>query len=53
MVGDETMLFKKQDAAENTQAKMVLELVYGALKEAGHNPTSQLVGYLLPAIRRM
>ncbi len=47
MVGDETMLFQKTDASENIQARMVLELVYAALKEAGHNPTSQLVGYLL------
>lgn len=32
---------------ENRQAAMILKEVYSALKEAGHNPTVQLVGYLV------
>lgn len=46
-VSDETILFGKTDAGENKKAALTLQLVYGALKEAGHNPTAQLVGYLL------
>ncbi|HAT56011.1 MAG TPA: IreB family regulatory phosphoprotein [Veillonellaceae bacterium] len=47
-VSDETILFGKEiDEGENTKASLVLKDVYMALKEAGHNPTVQLVGYLL------
>lgn len=46
-VSDETILFGKTDAGENTRAALTLQLVYSALKEAGHNPAAQLVGYLL------
>lgn len=47
-VSDETILINKgADEGENTKASLVLKDVYMALKEAGHNPTVQLVGYLL------
>lgn len=47
-VSDETILFdKNNDDGENRRAAMVLSEVYEALKEAGHNPTVQLVGYLV------
>lgn len=47
-VSDETILFNTNaDDGENRQAAMVLKEVYSALKEAGHNPTVQLVGYLV------
>ena len=47
-VSDETILFNTNvDEGENRQAAMILQEVYGALKEAGHNPTVQLVGYLV------
>ena len=47
-VYDETILFNTNvDEGENRQAAMILQEVYGALKEAGHNPTVQLVGYLV------
>lgn len=46
-VSDETILSSKTDKDENTQAAMILKTVYSALKEAGHNPSAQLVGYLL------
>ncbi len=47
-VSDETMLFNtKADEGENREAAMILQEVYAALKEAGHNPTVQLVGYLV------
>lgn len=47
-VSDETMLFNTNaDSEENRQAAMILKEVYSALKEAGHNPTVQLVGYLV------
>ena len=45
-VTDKTILFgKNEDDVEN--AAMVLEEVFAALKEAGHNPVIQLVGYLV------
>ena len=45
-VSDETILFNTNvDEGENRQAAMILQEVYSALKEAGHNPTVQLVGY--------
>lgn len=46
-VSDETILLSKTDKDENTQAAMILKTVYSALKETGHNPSAQLVGYLL------
>jgi uncharacterized protein (UPF0297 family) len=47
-VSDETILFgKNNDDSDNRQAAMVLNEVYAALKEAGHNPVVQLVGYLV------
>ena len=47
-VSDETILFNTNvDEGENSQAAMILHEVYSALKEAGHNPTVQLVGYLV------
>lgn len=47
-VSDETILFNTNaDEGENRQAAMVLQEVYAALKEAGHNPTVQFVGYLV------
>ncbi len=47
-VSDETMLFNTNaDDGENREAALTLQEVYGALKEAGHNPTVQLVGYLV------
>ncbi len=47
-VSDETMLFNTNaDEGENREAALILQEVYGALKEAGHNPTVQLVGYLV------
>lgn len=46
-VTDKTILFgKNEDDVENRHAAMVLEEVFAALKEAGHNPVIQLVGYL-------
>ena len=47
-VSDETILFNTNvDEGENRQAAMILQEVYSALKEAGHNSTVQLVGYLV------
>lgn len=47
-VSDETIFFNTNaDEGENRQVAMVLQEVYAALKEAGHNPTVQLVGYLV------
>ena len=47
-VSDETILFNTNvDEGENRQAAMILQEVYSALKESGHNPTVQLVGYLV------
>ena len=47
-VTDKTILFgKNEDDVENRNAAMVLEEVFAALKEAGHNPVIQLVGYLV------
>ena len=47
-VTDKTILFgKNEDDVENRHAAMVLEEVFAALKEAGHNPVIQLVGYLV------
>lgn len=47
-VTDKTILLgNQQDDVENRQAAMVLEEVFAALKETGHNPVVQLVGYLV------
>ncbi len=47
-VSDETILFNRNaDEGEDTKAALILQEVYGALKEAGHNPIVQLVGYLV------
>ncbi len=47
-VSDETRLFNRNaDEGENAKAALILQDVYAALKEAGHNPIIQLVGYLL------
>ena len=47
-VTDKTILLgNQQDDVENRQAAMVLEEVFAAHKEAGHNPVVQLVGYLV------
>lgn len=47
-VSDQTKLFNRNvDEGENPKAAMTLQEVYEALKEAGHNPTVQLVGYLV------
>ena len=47
-VTDKTILFgKNEDDVENRHAAMVLEEGFAALKEAGHNPVIQLVGYLV------
>ena len=47
-VTDKTILLgNQQDDVETRQAAMVLEEVFAALKEAGHNPVVQLVGYLV------
>lgn len=47
-VSDQTILFSKgAEEGENVKATMVLKEVYSALKEAGHNPAVQLVGYLV------
>lgn len=43
----ETMMFKKVDKENNNQAREILLAVYGALKEKGYNPISQIVGYIL------
>lgn len=46
-VSDQTILFNKDvEEGENVKASMILKEVYSALKEAGHNPAVQLVGYL-------
>lgn len=44
---DQTMKFKRAVEDEDFQAKDVLSVVYGALKEKGYNPINQIVGYLL------
>jgi uncharacterized protein (UPF0297 family) len=41
-----TMQFKFQMEA-SSKTKDILKEVYGALKEKGYNPISQLVGYIL------
>jgi len=43
---DETVVFKMKEE-EADSAREVLLKVYGALKERGYNPISQLVGYLV------
>ena len=43
---DKTMPFSLKDEREN-EMKEILTTVYAALKEKGHNPINQLVGYIL------
>ncbi len=43
---EETRFFKVKPEAENETRKVILK-VYDALKEKGHNPISQMAGYLL------
>lgn len=43
---DKTIQFSiKEDS--DTEMKQILNEVYGALKEKGYNPVSQIVGYIL------
>ena len=46
MVGNETMRFKVEIDNE-TEARDILAIVFGALSEKGYNPINQLVGYIL------
>lgn len=39
--------FFRVETAPQIQAKDILEIVYGALKEKGYNPVSQIVGYVM------
>lgn len=39
--------FFKVEAGPQIQAKDILEIVYGALKEKGYNPVNQIVGYIM------
>ena len=43
---EETRFFKVKPEAENETREVILK-VYDALKEKGHNPISQMAGYLL------
>lgn len=43
---ERTMMFKVR-AEEWNEARHILQEVYAALKEKGHNPIDQIVGYLL------
>ena len=43
---DKTMTFSVHDDREREMRKTLLT-VYGALKEKGYNPVSQIVGYIL------
>jgi uncharacterized protein (UPF0297 family) len=42
---EQTMMFKVD--SEESNAAVVINAVYEALKEKGYNPINQLVGYLL------
>lgn len=39
--------FFQVGAAPQIQAKDILEIVYGALREKGYNPVNQIVGYIM------
>ncbi|HHY35878.1 MAG TPA: IreB family regulatory phosphoprotein [Firmicutes bacterium] len=43
---EETRFFKVKTEKQNTAREIILE-VYRALKEKGHNPVSQIAGYLI------
>ncbi len=43
---EETRFFKVKTEKQNTAREVILE-VYRALKEKGHNPVSQIAGYLI------
>ncbi|MBP2652978.1 MAG: hypothetical protein H6Q73_547 [Firmicutes bacterium] len=42
---EQTMMFKV--ATEESDAAVIINTVYEALKEKGYNPINQLVGYLI------
>lgn len=44
---NETQQFSNQDKITRTQANLILNEVYSALKEKGYNPVNQIVGYIL------
>lgn len=39
--------FFQVGTAPQIEAKDILEIVYGALKEKGYNPVNQIVGYIM------
>jgi uncharacterized protein (UPF0297 family) len=39
--------FFQVEAGPQIQAKDILEIVYGALREKGYNPVNQIVGYIM------
>lgn len=39
--------FFQVETAPQIQAKDILEIVYGALREKGYNPVNQIVGYIM------
>lgn len=39
--------FFKVDVEKETSAKVVLEMVYEAMKEKGYDPVNQIVGYIM------
>ena len=41
-----TQFFQVENGPQ-IQAKDILEIVYGALREKGYNPVSQIVGYIM------
>jgi len=43
---DETVMFRV-DTDQPTEASVIINTVYQALKEKGYNPINQIVGYLL------
>ena len=42
---DNTILNNKSD--KQNKVEFIMEAVYGALKEKGYNPVSQIVGYIM------
>ena len=42
---DNTILHSKND--KQNKVEFIMESVYGALKEKGYNPVSQIVGYIM------
>ena len=39
--------FFQVESGPQIQAKDILEIVYGALREKGYNPVNQIVGYIM------